>query len=308
MDSRLTALTVTGTLTAATLAFMPVLFPLTGAPGSNFVAGLGRFHILVLHFPIALLLVVPLLELLGRLQPLHHLKRSAHSILALAALFAALACVLGYMLATGEGDAGELLDEHMWGGITTAILSVFALILREAWRKMQAKPLRVAYWIVLLAGIVSLTIGSHHGASLVHGENYLTEKFAAALEQSITGESEAYGAFIKPIFEANCYACHSGSKDKGGFRVDDFARLLEGGDSGMAGIEPNDLEASEVHYRITLDPKAKAFMPPDGRRPLSTEEVARIAWWIGAGASPTASIAELLEKNPSVAVSKKIQP
>lgn len=306
MQSRLTTVAVTGTLLAAALLFMPIFLPPTGEPGADSIAALGRFHILVLHFPIALLITVPVLEILGRFKPMEYLKPSVHVILILAILFAAQACLLGYMLATGEGYAGGLLDKHMWGGITTTILAVSALIMREAWLKLQTKPLRVAYWAVLLACTVSLTITGHHGASLVHGENYLTEKFADALEKSVTAESAAYGALIKPIFQANCYACHSGSKDKGGFRMDDFALLLEGGDSGMAGIEPNDLGASEVHYRITRDPKAKAFMPPDGRRPLSPKEIELIAWWIEAGASETASVAELLEKNPSETVRSRL--
>ena len=87
-------------------------------------------------------------------------------------------------------------------------------------------------------------MGSHHGASLVHGEHYLTEKFAAAAQPKMTADSPVYGALIKPLFQTHCYACHSDVKDKGGFRMDDFALLHEGGDGGIAGIEPGDLENS----------------------------------------------------------------
>jgi mono/diheme cytochrome c family protein/uncharacterized membrane protein len=300
MGSRLVITAVCGTVLSALLLLMPVLFPLSGVAGADWIAAMGRFHILVLHFPIALLLMVPVFEILGSLKPFLYLKKAAGALLFLGILFAANACVLGYMLAAGEGDVGGLLDQHMWAGITTTILMVFALILREAFLQTGLKPVRIIYWIVLMTGIGSLTSGSHHGASLVHGEDYLIEKLPPAWKNKfeptarLTADSSAYKALIQPIFKANCYLCHTDVKIKGDYQMDDFVRLLEGGESGMEGVMAGDLEASELHYRITLKPNAKAFMPPGGRPPLSEEQIELIAWWINTGASETASIRELV--------------
>ncbi len=296
MGSRLIATAVVGTLLAAFLALTPIFFPLSGEPGSDWVAALGRFHILALHFPIALLLMVPVFELLGLIKSLGYLKPAARFMLVAAILFAAKTCVLGYLLAAGEGQMSARLDQHLWAGIVTAILMIFALILKEAHLLMKTKPTRALYGLVLLASVASLVAGAHHGAALVHGERYLTEKLPPVLKNTFSRADEpaanasAYHTLIRPIFQAHCYVCHSDVKTKGGFRMDDFAALLEGGDGGMAGIEPGDLDASEVYYRITLDPASKAFMPPDGRAPLSDEEISLIAGWIESGASETAPI------------------
>ncbi len=266
------------------------------------VTALGRFHILVLHFPIAFLMIIPVLEIAGSFKVLNHVKQTIPVILIAAILFSAKACVLGYMLAAGEGDSGDLLMSHMWAGIITTILMIAALILRELYFQNRSKPVFSGYLAVLAGSLISLTLGSHDGASLVHGEDYLTDKLPHSLkrifhpehdEELLTEHSLVYDHVIRPIFEDNCYVCHSEAKQKADFRMDDFELLLYGGESGMAGIEPGSLEDSEVFYRVTLDPKKKGFMPPDGNDPLSTDEIEMIRWWIENGASTDKTIAEL---------------
>ena len=291
----------TGVAFAALLLALPFAFPLSGNAVPDWVSAIGRFHILFLHFPIGLILIVPLLEWLGTKDSMRHLEQSVPTILFLSAASAFAACILGYLLAAGEGDSGGLLTRHMWGGIIATVLVIAALLLRTG---CTAKK---TYWLALLGCIASLFFGSHNGASMVHGTDFIHEKLPPAIQHIFGGEaksntavsmeSPAYATLVEPIFENHCYVCHNEGKSKGGFRLDDFALMLEGGDSGMAGIEPGDLEESEVYYRITLQPSAKAFMPPEGNLPLSEGQKETIAWWIQTGASETATIGELAAKS-----------
>lgn len=281
------------------------------------MAALGRFHILTLHFPIALVLLVPPLELLTRTRWLKDLKPAVYPLLILATLSSIIASVLGFMLVQGEGFAGELVTEHMWGGIITSVLLIGSLLLKERHRHTSGMSLQAAYIIVLGFCVLSLTSASHHGASLVHGEDFLYEKLPPGLQslfgatppaqRAITEESNAYETLIHPLFRTHCFDCHSIDKSKGGFRMDDFRLLLSGGDGGMPGIEPGSLDDSEVHYRITLPPTSKAFMPPSGQLPLTEKQIALITWWIESGASADASIAELLQAQPSELVTGQLK-
>ncbi|QBG46355.1 hypothetical protein EGM51_02680 [Verrucomicrobia bacterium S94] len=284
------------------ILLLPVLFPLSGNPESDTAAAIGRFHILVLHFPIALLLVVPVLELLSRFDAMKYLREAGLVILFLCLLFGTAACILGYALALGEGDSGELLKQHMQNEIAATVLIALTLVLKTIHLNHPHTGSGVLYLSALSLSIGILSIGSHHGASMVHGKDYLYAKLPLSFrmlfsskpdETAITADASAYEQIIKPIFEKHCYFCHSEAREQGGFRMDDYELLLAGGDGGMPGITPGSPEDSEVHYRITLTPSSNAFMPPYGRTPLTQDEVLLVSWWIASGASETASIAEL---------------
>ena len=289
-------LSTTGVLLSLLLFLMPIVFPLTGESGADGVTAIGRFHILVLHFPIALLLIVPVLELLSMIPSLRFVRQTIPVLLVLAILFSAKACVLGYLLASGEGLAGGLLTNHMWAGISTTVLMIAALILHQL---PASKIATIGYFGFLGLSTISLIIGSHNGASLVHGEDYLTEKIPESIKLIVqTGHSveptlkgsSVYERLIQPIFKEHCYLCHSEAKHKGDFRVDDYELLLYGGESGMEGIAPGNLADSEVYYRITLDPKSRGFMPPKGSTSLTEDQIIMLRWWIESGASPTQTV------------------
>ena len=126
-----------GGLLSALLVATPYLLPLTGEAGHDTVTAIGRFHIIALHFPICLLLVVPLMELLGCIRPMHYFKEAVQSVLWLAIIFAIGACALGFMLATGEGDMGKRVEDHMWGGILTTVLMFVTLFM--TWVSLMLK-------------------------------------------------------------------------------------------------------------------------------------------------------------------------
>src|ERR1700722_3058522 len=93
------------------LSALFVLLPPDGQERAPWAQFLGRFHLLSVHFPIALILVVPLLELAGRDRRLSHLHSSVDFVLALALLSSLGTATLGWCLARSGGYSGGLITE-----------------------------------------------------------------------------------------------------------------------------------------------------------------------------------------------------
>jgi len=304
------------------LAALPFTLPLTGDPKADVLSAVGRFHILALHLPIGLFAVVPIFELLGWLPKLRTLKHVPAWLMGFAAAAAYTTCVLGYLLAWGEGAAGELLEDHMWGGIVTAVLMMAAFVARYVYAATPRVEIYLFYLLLLGTGGAALTWGAHHGASLVHGEAYLFERMPEDLQRRLgvyrepppplTFASPAYTGLIQPILDQRCYSCHSVQKERGGFRMDDWNRLLAGGKSGEPGLVPGDLAASGIVVRVSLSPDDKNFMPPVSEMPLTTDELALLQWWVEGGASATDTLETLAQKSlpddVEAALNRLIQP
>ena len=272
------------------LLLLPWIFHLNGKPHGDWQQFLGRFHPLVIHIPIGLLVLLPILEIVGASRPA--LREAAGFVLGLAFLSCLGALTLGYLLAYGSGDAGPTVTRHMWGGITLTI-GVLACWLARPWWRSGAVP--HVYPALLTCVLVVLVWTAHEGGSLTHGNNYLTEYMPARMKRFLVFRTvqpnmipgSFYVQHINPIFDANCVSCHGARKEKGGLRLDSYGQLMEGGNSGAV-IIAGKPDRSLLLQRVTLPPDHKKFMPAGGKPPLKPEEIAWIRAWILDGASPTA--------------------
>ena len=88
------------------------------------------------------------------------------------------------------------------------------------------------------------------------------------------------------LLETRCVQCHSGTKAKGGLRLDSRQALLKGGDSGKA-FDPVAPAQGHLLTRVrSVDPADR--MPPKSAL-LSPAEITLLAEWLGSGAPwPTA--------------------
>ena len=86
---------------------------------------------------------------------------------------------------------------------------------------------------------------------------------------------------VKPILQANCYACHGPSQQLSGLRLDIKVPALRGGDSGKV-IIPGNSAQSKLLRRLTGS-ELGLQMPPTG--PLSAEEIGVLKAWIDQGAT-----------------------
>jgi mono/diheme cytochrome c family protein len=272
-------------LTSIALLLLPFVFRLDGKTHADWQQFLGRFHPTVVHLPIGLILLVPLLELAGRYRPA--LLEAAMFILSLSVLSCLLALTLGYLLAYGSGDAGAGVARHMWGAIALTMGILACALLRTA-----SGGLRGFYPYLLACVLVLLAWTAHQGGSLTHGNKYLTEFLPAPLKHFGMGTVQAsafpdsfYARHIHPIFDANCVVCHGAQKVKGNLRLDTYDRAMRGGEDGAV-IIPGNPERSILWQRITLPPDHKKFMPSEGKPPLKPEQIAWIRAWILQGASP----------------------
>ena len=269
------------------LLCLPWFVRLNGTPHADWQQFVGRFHPLAVHLPIALILLVPLLEFGGVFKPA--LRETAGFVLGLAFASCIGSLLLGYLLAYGSGDAGPAVSRHMWGGILLTIFTMLCLLARP-WRSSSAG--HRAYPVLLALTLLVMMWAAHQGGSLTHGSNYLTEYMPRPLKAVVSlGGTQAkgdsfYTQHINPIWDKKCLSCHGDGKIKGGLRMDTFAALMKGGKDGPV-IELNKPDESLLLKRVTLPEGHKLFMPAEGKPSLTKEEIAWIKAWIQQGASPT---------------------
>lgn len=111
----------------------------------------------------------------------------------------------------------------------------------------------------------------------------------SALALGARAEPTFFLARVAPIFDQHCTQCHGETKQKGGLRLDSFASLMKGGDSGVA-LKPGDVKGSDLLRRVKLPRDDDEAMPADGKPALSANEIKVLEIWIGAGASDTAEL------------------
>ncbi len=273
------------------LAALIVFLPPDGLERARPAQFIGRFHPLTVHFPIALVLLVPLLELAGRSRRFPDLRGSVDFVLALATVSSIGAAILGWCLARSGGYSGRLITQHMWGGVLVAAACWLCWMLRG---RLGGPSLDFAYALGLLAAVGLVSWTGYRGGQLVEGENHLTEEMPAGLRKLIglppggaipSGSDRAYfyGAHVEPIFARNCYSCHGPDKQKSQLRLDSYDALMRGGKHGVV-IKAGDVKGSELFRRVTLPSSDDDAMPAQGKRHLSANEIKLIELWIAAGA------------------------
>ncbi len=173
-----------------------------------FLQWLGKFHPLMLHFPIAfgILIIIYFLFFQHRRIP----RETEKLVLAVNAIIASVVAVFGLLLAKENAYDGELILIHKWGGIAIAFLSWIYLAL------LHSKPLVLKIYSVIFLGVLS--IGTHKGAQLTHGVNALSfpESSKSENQTLFIGENATvYEVAIAPILDQKCVGCHGPDKTKG---------------------------------------------------------------------------------------------
>lgn len=96
-------------------------------------------------------------------------------------------------------------------------------------------------------------------------------------------ETVSFASDIAPLLVDNCNGCHLDAMQvRGGLRLDTFAQLLQGGDSGVI-VSPG--KSSESLLVQKLKGMVGQRMPSGGRPALSDESIKLISTWIDEGAT-----------------------
>lgn len=150
-----------------------------GDPGevNKTVRLIGKFHPVVIHFPIALIMLAGLSELLFILTGKTLFSSTSRVSIFLGALGAAVAVTLGWaasVYAQYPGETGKVLTIHKWLGTSTGILIIIGAIFSELWYRNEKNYNRLIYRIILLLGVILVGLTGHFGAALVFGVDYFT--------------------------------------------------------------------------------------------------------------------------------------
>lgn len=247
----------------------------------------GRFHPLLVHLPIGLLLLLLALELLARLRRFPGANASTNYVLALLVPSALASAVCGWMLAASGEYNYEILRIHRWLGTATALLCALTAVLR--WLRWKR-----GYEGCLFLSVAVLIVASHFGGTLTHGSGYLIQYAPRPLRTLLAAPSTAVNAsphanngtfdtLIHPVLQARCATCHNRERHKGGLNMDTYESLMHGGKDGPV-IVPGNPDASPLLTRMLLPPQNDDHMPPADKPQPQLHEFALLRGWIEAGA------------------------
>jgi len=262
----------------------------------NLIEFLGRTHLVVLHFPIALLIVAAIVELLSALN----LRRTASRYTPTAAgttmfVFALGACAYTVIsgLILGFEDSSKV-DLHRILGIATGILVLLTAIPLVASRREHPGNAPKLYLALLIISAGAVGFTGHLGGDLTHGKGFLTRPLlnifnpdpapapVATLNPSsfnITQDQlDIYLDQIQPIFDTNCIDCHGAKDPEDDVRLDALEYVLS---TDKEIVVRGDPVMSDLVYLIELPAGDPDIMPPeDHADPLTPEQTQLIRDWV----------------------------
>ncbi|HEY0432631.1 MAG TPA: hypothetical protein VGC95_02090, partial [Chitinophagaceae bacterium] len=187
----------------------------------------GRFHPVVVHLPIGILLIGLMLQWLSGKEK-YKISQEVIKIILLTGMFTAIiSCITGYMLSISGDYDSKLVAMHMWMGLAVAAASMVLCA------KVLSGRLDITHKIASFCLLMLIIITGHLGGSLTHGSDYLMAALnsendsIATVKKNIVNvqEAKAYADVIQPILQTKCYTCHGPKKQKGNFRMDDTLLL-----------------------------------------------------------------------------------
>ncbi len=135
----------------------------------TWVQWLGSFHLIFLHFPITLINMVAISELLFAIYKKPMFEISSRFMLIAASLIAPPTAILGLIYSYSASYSGLMetfLWWHMWFGISTAIFTIAVLFIREHFgiSKLYYSCLILLFLMINITGFFGggMTFGPYH--------------------------------------------------------------------------------------------------------------------------------------------------
>lgn len=253
---------------------------------------IGRFHPVLVHLPIGILLIAAVFYMLSLWEQYKALQEATTVALLLGMLSAVGSSISGYFLSISGDYEADMVSTHKWMGFAVATVAVVSYFLHT--RKHNA----VKWTIALLTILIFIT--GHTGGSLTHGADYLTKSVTASPEKkehkpiANVQEAAVYADVVQPILEEKCYSCHNAAKQKGKLRLDGPEWISKGGKQGVIVIIGN-ADESELIKRLLLPKQHEDHMPPKEKPQLNEKEIALLHWWINSGLSFDKKVKDLAQ-------------
>lgn len=252
---------------------------------------LGRFHVVVLHIPLGIIVALVLAELLSRKEKYRHLAAASSFLWMAAAVSAILTVTLGYMhFAEGGFDGPSGSQHRLFGTVLAGLLTLVAVLRASRFAESYGPVFLPASLLMLLLAIIT----GHYGGNLTHGSSYLVEYGPQPL-RSMAGlgprrppvenleTADPFLDLVGPMLNGRCSSCHNTDKRQAELVLTSYAGLRRGGETGSVVVAGRP-DRSELLRRISLPPDDEEFMPAEGKTPLTDAQVDIIEWWIAAGA------------------------
>lgn len=255
---------------------------------SDFGLFWGRLHPLIVHFPVVLVMLALVLNVLIRFPRFEAAKVVMPIVLWATVAFAGLAVWMGISLENHGRHAGEVMDEHKLLGILLTVSVVLATILYQ-WFQEKSKNV-----VTSALGIAALltAIAGHHGGELTHGSSYLSsvapgwlggkELEKGQLIEKSVDSVWVYEDLLQPVLIEKCARCHGTENTFEGLDVTSWEAIAD--ETGEDALwKAGDPAASLIIKRASLSPEDRFFMPPSGE-PMTYNEIRLFSWWIDQGA------------------------
>jgi uncharacterized membrane protein len=283
-----------------------------GTP-SDVTLFLGRFHPLVVHLPIGVLVLAGLAEAATlRSKFRERIDPALGLALPVLVLVTVTAFVLGHFLGRSGGYAANALTLHRRLEFLATVGACVSAALFARHAANVSPGSRTAYRVSLGVTLAVLSVGAHFGGIVTHGDSYLTEYAPGPFKALLGGETKkpaaapsgsaaaaksteplVFADVVVPLLEKYCVECHGPKKQKGKLRVDSLDALMNGGEEGPA-LVGGSSAGSELVRRVKLPVDDDDRMPPEGKPGPTPEELAVIAFWIDRGASPSLRVRDTL--------------
>jgi uncharacterized membrane protein len=263
----------------------------------DFLYLLGRFHVVVLHVPIGIGLLLIAVHVAASRERYRHLESAVAFLWGALAVTAIGTMALGYFHNLETTFEGQTVTMHMVGGTVLAAVATFGWFLRV---RQQGTYARLRHALMLALALL-LVVAGHSGGTLTHGSTYLVEyapqpiRALAGLEPrrppvADPAMADPYLDVVRPVLRNRCSGCHGTDRTENDLSLWTYDSTLRGGESGRA-ILPGNAAMSDLIRRVTLAPDHDSFMPQEGKPPLSEDEIRVIEWWIDAGAPTETTVA-----------------
>jgi len=258
---------------------------------------LGPLHVVILHFPLILMLVVAALEVVWHRNRGAELRLIIYRMTQVAVASTLGTVAVGILLKQDGGYNVQVVESHKNYGLAVMWISVVAMGLLTWEHHRSSARLRNGFRGLLAVIVLLLPLVGHSGGKMTHGTEFFLKHAPAPIKNWLEGEPRNVPAEkganggenrlwseVWPILKERCVKCHGPDKDKGDLRVDDRESLLIGGESEEPALVPGDPAKSSLIRVILLPQDHEEVMPPKGKGQVSAEEVTKLIEWIQKGA------------------------
>ncbi|RYY26742.1 MAG: hypothetical protein EOO04_10390 [Chitinophagaceae bacterium] len=284
----------------------------------------GRLHPMVLHFPIAMLLLIALIELLNSFTRksqtgnsytttfTDNLNRnnppdSVHDVSPDISPGAAHPGLRENSRSTDNQIIDLLLGITAFTAALAALCGFFLLYGGGYensddlyWHKISGiitsliagllswlRSIKIIFYVpALVIGCIMLIVTGHLGSAVTHGDDFITAPLMAKTKKiKNIDEALVFEDIVQNIFNDKCIGCHNPNKRKGELLLTGFKELLKGGENGAV-IIPGNADSSALFNLLLLPADDDRHMPPEGKPQPDVGEIAIIRWWISNGAVP----------------------